>query len=78
MKQRKLTNEEIGSLCMALAHLIHAGIGTGDALTLLTEDEKEPFCRQLLNRMAEKADAGCTLCAAFREAVTEVVSRPKE
>lgn len=53
---------------MALAHLIHAGIGTGDALTLLAVDESDPFCREILNRMAEKTDAGCTLCAAFREA----------
>lgn len=67
MKQHKFTNEEIGSLCMALAHLIHAGIGTGDALTLLTEDEQDPFCRDILSRMAEQTDAGQTLCTAFRE-----------
>ena len=68
MKQVKLTNEEIGSLCMALAHLIHAGIGNGDALTLLREDEQDAACRKILAHMAELADGGAPLAAIFREA----------
>ena len=68
MKQVKLTNEEIGSLCMALAHLLHAGIATGDALTLLREDEQDPACRDILTHMAELTDNGAPLTTAFREA----------
>ena len=44
MKQIKLTNEEIGSLCMSLSHLMHAGIGVGDALLLLAQDEQDAAC----------------------------------
>lgn len=68
MKQVNLTNEEIGSLCMALAHLIHAGIGNGDALTLLQEDEQDAACRDILGHMAELADGGMPLAAVFRDA----------
>lgn len=66
MKQVKLTNEEIGTLCKALAHLTHAGIGTADALFLLVEDEQDAACRQVLSKMAQLADDGASLSAVFR------------
>ncbi len=66
MKQRRLTNEEIGTLCKALAHLTHAGIGTADALFLLAEDEQDAVCKQVLSQMAQLADDGASLSAAFR------------
>lgn len=66
MKQVKLTNEEIGTLCSALAHLTHAGIGTADALYLLAEDEQNAAYRQLLSQMARLADDGASLAAAFQ------------
>ena len=68
MKQVKLTNEEIGAVCMALASLFHAGIGTGDAFALLAEDEPVPELRGLFLEMARKADEGVTLAELFREA----------
>jgi len=68
MKQVKLTNEEIGAVCMALASLFHAGIGTGDAFALLAEDEPTPELRGLFFEMAQKADEGATLAELFREA----------
>lgn len=67
MKQIKLTNEEIGSLCMSLSHLIHAGIGVGDALFLLAEDEQDAACKQLLEDMARQADEGISLAAVFQK-----------
>ncbi len=67
MKQIRLTNEEIGTLCKALAHLVHAGIDTADALFLLAEDEQNAACRQVLSQMARLADDGTALSAAFRQ-----------
>ncbi len=64
---RELTNEEIRALCMSLANLFHAGIGAGDALTLMAQDEEESAFRQLLTDMARRADEGASLAAAFRE-----------
>lgn len=63
---KELTNEEIGALCMSLAGLFHAGIGTGDALTLMAQDEEEPAFRRLLTDMAAAADEGAPLSAVFR------------
>lgn len=68
MKGKKLSDEIIGSLCMSLAHLIHAGISVGDALVLLHEDEQDPACKELLRAMAELGDSGISLAAAFRQA----------
>ena len=68
MKEFKLTNEHVGLICKALAHLIHAGIGTADALFLLTEDEDDPQCRQKLTQMAQTADEGASLATACRKA----------
>lgn len=67
MKQVKLTNEDIGSLCMSLAYLIHSGLGAGDALTLMAEDEESPGLRELLSRMKDRADEGQPLADVFRE-----------
>lgn len=68
MKQVRLTNEDIGSLCMGLAYLIHSGLGTGDALALMAEDESSPGFRELLSQMKDRADEGQPLAAVFREA----------
>ena len=67
MKPVKLTNEQIGSFCTALEHLIHAGIGLGDALVLLAEDEKELRLGGLLQSMAKAADGGATLADAMEQ-----------
>lgn len=66
MKTIKLTNEDLGTLCKGIACLIHAGIGAGDALALMAEDEKDPACRQMLLDMARRADDGAPLAVVFR------------
>lgn len=68
MKEKNLSNEAIGSVCMALSHLLHAGIGVGDALVLLHEDEQDPVCKQALGQMARLGDQGVSLAAAFQAA----------
>lgn len=65
---KMLTNEEIGSVCMALSQLVHSGIGAADALVLLQADERQPHLRQILKNMADSLDDGKQLSAAFREA----------
>lgn len=67
MKQFLLTNEQTGSLCTALEHLIHAGIGAADALTLLARDERDASCREMLTRMAQRVDDGASLATAIAE-----------
>ena len=67
MKQRKLTSEEIGGLCLALSHLYHAGIGTGDAFALLAEDQETEERGQLYASMARRADEGAGMAQIFRE-----------
>ena len=66
MREFKLTNEDVGALCLSLASLLHAGIGTGDSLALMAQDEETPAFRQMLSDMAKRADEGAALSAAFR------------
>lgn len=68
MKQLRLTNEDVGALCLSLAHLYHAGIGGGDALALMAEDEPAPERRECLAAMSRRADEGASLSVVFREA----------
>lgn len=67
MKQVRLDKEKIGAWCESLAHLYHAGIGIGDALTLMAEDEPEGEDRTLFAEMAARADEGVGLAEVFRE-----------
>ncbi|MBQ9932061.1 MAG: type II secretion system F family protein [Firmicutes bacterium] len=67
MKQLKLSWEQVGALCRALAHLYHAGIGVGDALALLAEDESSSEEKALLSAMSRRADEGIPLSEIFRE-----------
>lgn len=67
MKAATLTNEQIGSFCAALEQLIHSGITYADALVLLAEDERDPRCRQILQRMAKLSDNGCALAEAMKQ-----------
>lgn len=68
MKQVRLTNEETGGLCLALAQLVHAGIGMGDAFDLLAQDEPEGDYRTLLGNCARSADEGTPLAQLLRQA----------
>ena len=58
MKRSTISNEELS--------VFHAGVGMGDALTLLAE-ESAPEYKEMLSAMAEKLDFGSTLSAAMRE-----------
>lgn len=68
MKQKMLKNEQVYTFCVALEHLIHAGIGLGDAFVLLSADEQEPILRQMLKEMGRQADAGASLAQVIRQA----------
>lgn len=67
MKKNAISNEELSDLCLELSMLFHAGVGAGDALTLLAE-ESAPEYRELLNSMADQVDMGSSLSAAMRAA----------
>ena len=61
---RQISNDDIASLCMELSLLLHAGVSTGDALSLLAE---EGVYQNMLKKMAEQVDSGSTLSTALRE-----------
>ncbi len=61
MRALKLTNEELAALCAGLSHLYHSGIGGGDGLALLAQDETDRQTRSLLETMARRADEGVGL-----------------
>ncbi len=63
---KMMSNEEISALSLELSLLFHAGVGTGDALTLLAE-ESDPEFQALLRGMAGRVDEGASLSAALRE-----------
>ncbi len=62
--RRQISNDDIASLCLELSLLLHAGVSTGDALSLLSEEGDR---RGMLKAMAERVDSGETLSAALRE-----------
>lgn len=68
MKQLRLDHEQVGTLCRALGHLYHAGIGAGDALALLAEDAASAGEKTLLQSMSRQADEGAALSQIFRDA----------
>ena len=67
MKTFRLKTEETGALCMALAALFRAGIGAGDALSLMAQDEPDGALRALLTELSAEADAGASLASVFRD-----------
>ena len=67
MRTKKLSNLEIADLCRELALLIHAGVGIGDGLVLLREEEQEPEHKAMLSEMAQQMDAGAFLSQAMEE-----------
>lgn len=66
MNRTMLSHEALSALCLELSMLFHAGVGAGDALTLLAE-ESQGSERTLLSAMAEQVDGGASLSAAMRE-----------
>ena len=41
MNRTMLSHEALSALCLELSMLFHAGVGAGDALTLLAEESQE-------------------------------------
>ena len=68
MKRNILTYDQTGSFCLALHHLLHAGIPLGDAMVLLAEDEQDANLRQTLHNMAKWADEGKSLAEVLADA----------
>lgn len=66
MNGYRLSNGEISFLCLELSLLLHAGVGTGDALSLLAGERDGKF-RSLLEELARQVDDGTPLHAALRD-----------
>ena len=65
MKQQQLSHRDIAAIAAPLALMLHAGIGAGDALTLLVDDEPDANRRALLSAMADDVDCGAPLQRAM-------------
>ena len=67
MKNSGISHGELSTLCLELSMLLHAGVGTGDALALLAE-ESDPEYQTMLKNMAREVDGGAPLSGAMRKA----------
>lgn len=65
MNKVQLSKIQIADLCRELALMLHAGIGTGDGLFLLAEEEKDADLKEMLTDMAKAVDEGTFLAQAF-------------
>lgn len=68
MNKVQLSKLQIADLCRELALMLHAGIGTGDGLFLLAEEEKDAALKEMLTDMAKAVDEGAFLAHAFEDA----------
>ncbi|MBD5504385.1 MAG: type II secretion system F family protein [Lachnospiraceae bacterium] len=66
MMKKTITHEAISSLCLELSLLLNAGVGSGDALALISEESDSGY-KELLAEMAHNVDEGMSLSAAFRD-----------
>ncbi len=66
MREHYLTRIETASVCRELALLLHAGVGPGDAVSLLAKEAPEGCLREVLTAMASKVDEGVPLAAAMK------------
>lgn len=67
MNVKKLNNREISGFCLELSLLIHSGVGIGDGLALLAEEESDASQRELCKQLSESADRGINLADSVRE-----------
>lgn len=67
MRALELSNLEIADLCRELALLLHAGVGFGDGLYLLSEEEKGKSIKELLTNIAHSVEEGTFLSKAFED-----------
>ena len=68
MRETMLSNEFLADFCRELSLLLHAGIGVGDGLYLLAEDEPEKERQKLLHTMADQASEGWPLSEVMEKA----------
>ena len=66
-KRNGLQDGELSSFCMEAALLLHAGVGVGEGLRLLAQED-ESGRADLLAAMARRTDGGETLSAAMEAA----------
>lgn len=66
MSKKMLTNSEISAFCLGLSLLIHSGVGVGDGLALLAEEETDGEYRDMLKELSESADSGVSLAEAVK------------
>lgn len=66
MNGQKLSNREISRICRSLSLLLHAGIGMGDGLFLLAEEETGGQ-RSIFEQMGQQVDGGASLNQAMEE-----------
>ena len=62
---KKLSNDQISTLCRELSYLMHAGMGNADALSLMTDEGGASA--ELLKEMAKEADEGTPLFEIFEK-----------
>ena len=67
MKKVRLSNDDIGALCLSLGMMLHAGVSPADGLSLMAEDEEEGPVKELLKDMAAEADMGLPLNQVFKD-----------
>ena len=67
MKKVRLSNDDIGALCLSLGMMLHAGVGPADGLSLMAEDEEDGAIKELLKDMAAEADMGIPLDQVFKD-----------
>lgn len=65
----KLTNGEISEFCRSLSLLIHSGIGLGDGLFLMAEEESGEK-KAMIEKMGQNADLGMVLSQSMKESGT--------
>lgn len=66
MADRILSNNEISDFCMGLSLLIHSGVGVGDGLALLAEEESDKAQRELYVELSKSADDGVSLAESVK------------
>ncbi len=67
-KSIRLSNEGIGTLCLSLSMMLHAGISPADGLALMAEDESDEALKQILSEMSAASDIGTPLDKVFEQA----------
>jgi len=63
---KQLTNQEIASFCEQLEWLVHSGIGLGEGLRLMAEDEIKEERKKIFEQLAIAVDEGISLSEALR------------